>query len=143
MDLIQTALNRGINVTEASFSCSLEASCWLTISLKCYVDALGPAPQWQARLTAIFPTIKFTVCPKADSLFKIVGAASIVAKVTRDRYVHGWVDPEDVVHGFVSSTDRKPGAHLLEQSYRYQVTRRRGSYKRQRLSIRSEDPSIS
>ncbi|OXB35382.1 ribonuclease HII [Cryptococcus neoformans] len=81
VDLIQTALNRGINVTE------------------CYVDALGPAPQWQARLTAIFPTIKFTVCPKADSLFKIVGAASIVAKVTRDRYVHGWVDPEDVVHG--------------------------------------------
>ncbi|EAL19140.1 hypothetical protein CNBH2390 [Cryptococcus deneoformans B-3501A] len=96
--LIQAALNRGINVTEASFSCSLAASCWLTICLKCYVDALGPAPQWQARLTAIFPTIKFTVCPKADSLFKIVGAASIVAKVTRDRYVHGWVDPEDVIH---------------------------------------------
>ncbi|KGB76916.1 ribonuclease HII [Cryptococcus deuterogattii 99/473] len=84
--LIQAALNRGINVIE------------------CYVDALGPAPQWQARLTAIFPTIKFTVCPKADSLFKIVGAASIVAKVTRDRYVHGWVDPEDVVH---RATDAK------------------------------------
>lgn len=82
--------------------------------LECYVDALGPAPQWQARLTAIFPTIKFTVCPKADSLFKIVGAASIVAKVTRDRYVHGWVDPEDVVHRFVYSTDRNTGTHLLE-----------------------------
>lgn len=26
-------------------------------------------------------TIAFTVCPKADSLFKIVGAASIAAKV--------------------------------------------------------------
>lgn len=56
---------------------------------------MGPSPQWQARLSAIFPTIAFTVCPKADSLFKIVGAASIIAKVTRDRYVHSWVDPED------------------------------------------------
>ncbi|WVR07635.1 ribonuclease HII [Kwoniella sp. DSM 27419] len=76
--LIKSALDRGINVKE------------------CYVDALGPAPQWQARLSQIFPSIAFTVCPKADSLFKIVGAASIIAKVTRDRYVHGWVDPEDV-----------------------------------------------
>ncbi|WWD03694.1 ribonuclease HII [Kwoniella europaea PYCC6329] len=76
--LIKAALDRGVNVKE------------------CYVDALGPAPQWQARLSAIFPTIEFTVCPKADSLFKIVGAASIVAKVTRDRYVHNWIDYEDV-----------------------------------------------
>ncbi|ORX40519.1 putative ribonuclease HI large subunit [Kockovaella imperatae] len=74
--LIRSALERNINVVE------------------CYVDALGPSPQWQARLSEIFPTIKFTVCPKADSIYKIVGAASIVAKVTRDRYVHHWVDPE-------------------------------------------------
>lgn len=75
--LIQSALDRRIPLVE------------------CYVDALGPAPQWQARLSAIFPTVKFTVCPKADSLFKIVGAASIVAKVTRDRYIEGWRDWED------------------------------------------------
>lgn len=49
---------------------------------------------WQDKLSAEFPTIKFLVCPKADSLFKIVGAASIVAKVTRDRYIEHWVDVE-------------------------------------------------
>jgi ribonuclease H2 subunit A len=51
---------------------------------------------WQARLSATFSGIKFTVCPKADSLFKIVGAASIIAKVTRDRYIENWRDPEDI-----------------------------------------------
>ncbi|KAK4685520.1 ribonuclease H2 subunit A, partial [Tremellales sp. Uapishka_1] len=70
--LIQGALDRNIHITE------------------CFVDALGPAPQWQARLSVLFPTITFTVCPKADSLFKIVSAASIIAKVTRDRYLHHW-----------------------------------------------------
>ncbi|KAK6909366.1 hypothetical protein I203_103383 [Kwoniella mangroviensis CBS 8507] len=96
--LIKAALDRGVNVKE------------------CYVDALGPAPQWQARLTAIFPTIRFTVCPKADSLFKIVGAASIVAKVTRDRYVHNWTDYEDVgVDGSIPVKTIKEGGEEEEE----------------------------
>jgi ribonuclease H2 subunit A len=101
--LIQSALDRRIPLVE------------------CYVDALGPAPQWQARLSAIFPTVKFTVCPKADSLFKIVGAASIIAKVTRDRYIEGWRDVEDgdkevedVIRGSGYPSDPKTQAYLKD-----------------------------
>jgi ribonuclease H2 subunit A len=35
------------------------------------------------------------VTPKADSKFKIVGAASVAAKVTRDAWVEGWLFEED------------------------------------------------
>lgn len=109
ISLIQSALDRRIPLVE------------------CYVDALGPAPQWQARLSAIFPSVKFTVCAKADSLFKIVGAGSIIAKVTRDRYIEGWRDVEDsnaggedikmdeeVVRGSGYPSDPKTQAYLKD-----------------------------
>ncbi|CAK0755728.1 hypothetical protein CVIRNUC_002397 [Coccomyxa viridis] len=50
-----------------------------------YVDTVGDAGRHQARLTERYPDIKFTVCPKADAIYPIVSAASIVAKVTRDK----------------------------------------------------------
>lgn len=59
-----------------------------------YVDALGPTKAWEANLSAQFPGINFTVTAKADSKFKIVGAASVAAKVTRDAWIEGWVFEE-------------------------------------------------
>jgi ribonuclease H2 subunit A len=56
--------------------------------------------------------IKFTVCPKADSLFKIVGAASIVAKVTRDRYIEGWEGGVEMGSGYPS--DPRTQAYLKD-----------------------------
>lgn len=67
--LIQGALDQGVNVAA------------------CFVDTVGDAGRWREKLIEAFPFIEFTVCPKADALYPIVSAASIVAKVTRDRDV--------------------------------------------------------
>ncbi|KAG8876272.1 Cullin-3 [Tulasnella sp. 332] len=72
--LIQTVIDKGIDISEL------------------YVDALGPIAVWEKALREKFPTIpEITVCAKADSKFKIVGAASIAAKTTRDAWLDGWV----------------------------------------------------
>lgn len=65
-ELIASILTEGISIREA------------------FVDTLGKAEKYEATLTNKFPGLKFTVRSKADSLYPVVGAASIVAKVIRD-----------------------------------------------------------
>ncbi|BGP19115.1 hypothetical protein JCM10213_008038 [Rhodosporidiobolus nylandii] len=76
INLIREVLEKGYNLKE------------------CYVDTVGPAADYQAKLSGFFPTVSFTVTSKADALFPIVSAASIVAKVTRDRILEDWTFAE-------------------------------------------------
>ncbi|CAM9541320.1 unnamed protein product [Ectocarpus sp. 8 AP-2014] len=72
-ELIRAVQARGVKVTQV------------------YVDTVGDPAFYQSKLEKEFGKgIKFVVAKKADSLYKTVSAASIVAKVTRDRIVGGW-----------------------------------------------------
>jgi ribonuclease H2 subunit A len=64
--LIKEVLAQGINVKEI------------------YIDTIGKPEVYQKKLERIWPTIRITVAKKADSLYPVVSAASVCAKVTRD-----------------------------------------------------------
>ena len=66
IDLIKGVLAQGVNVKEI------------------YIDTIGRPEIYQKKLERIWPTISITVAKKADSLYPVVSAASVCAKVTRD-----------------------------------------------------------
>lgn len=52
-----------------------------------YIDLVGPESQYAAYIRELMPSIALTICAKADAKYPITGAASIVAKVIRDRNI--------------------------------------------------------
>ena len=73
-----------------------------------YVDALGQPQKYEQYLKHLFPNVeKIDVRAKADSIFKIVGAASIAAKVTRDAWVDNWAWEEDYKPSSIAPVDSK------------------------------------
>lgn len=73
IEMIKRVIEQGVNVAEI------------------YVDAVGNCEWYENRLSKIFPHAQVTVRAKADAIYKVVGAASIYAKVTRDRALKDWV----------------------------------------------------
>lgn len=55
-----------------------------------FIDTVGPPIKYKEKLQKFFPGINFTVTEKADSKYPIVSAASVCAKVMRDRIVNKW-----------------------------------------------------
>jgi ribonuclease H2 subunit A len=72
INLIKKVLEQGINIEQI------------------YVDTVGPPDKYQIKLKEIFPGIQITVAKKADSIYPIVSAASICAKVIRDDILSNW-----------------------------------------------------
>ncbi|KAK4764826.1 hypothetical protein SAY86_025916 [Trapa natans] len=91
MGLVSRVLGMGVLLTEV------------------YVDTVGDAEKYQCKLSERFPSIKFVVAKKADSLYPVVSGASIVAKVTRDRAVRNWVFSETAENMHCSFGSGYPG----------------------------------
>ena len=89
--LIQGVIDSGVNLKEV------------------YVDTVGPPDKYQDKLKGIFPDLNITVAKKADSLYPIVSAASICAKVARDWAVQRWKFEEGVVEADTAYGSGYPG----------------------------------
>lgn len=78
-----------------------------------FVDTVGPADKYQAKLENIFPNLKIKVSNKADSLYKIVSVASICAKVIRDHAIKNWNFIENVPFSEVDYGSGYPSGMMI------------------------------
>ncbi|KAF2243196.1 ribonuclease HI large subunit [Trematosphaeria pertusa] len=73
--LIKDVMAKGVNVKEI------------------YIDTIGRPEVYQKKLERIWPTVRITVAKKADSLYPVVSAASVCAKVSRDAALEVCYEP--------------------------------------------------
>uniref|UniRef100_A0A0G4HZ33 Ribonuclease n=1 Tax=Chromera velia CCMP2878 TaxID=1169474 RepID=A0A0G4HZ33_9ALVE len=58
-----------------------------------FIDTVGNAEHYRAKLSRRFPHLDIVVAEKADSTYPVVGAASILAKVSRDKILQTSIVP--------------------------------------------------
>lgn len=84
-----------------------------------FVDTLGKPEKYTERLEERFPLLKgkFTVKSKADSLFPVVGAASIVAKVIRDHVLTEMVRESSIAATATATATTATTIHPIPSGY--------------------------
>lgn len=91
MNLITQAIDKEVNVKKVFLMfLKFSKSFYNSAFLKVFLDTVGPADKYKEKLERNFPDLEFVVSKKADSLYTVVSAASICAKVIRDRIVSNW-----------------------------------------------------
>ncbi|PWN24200.1 ribonuclease HII, partial [Microstroma glucosiphilum] len=116
--LIHSILSSGVDISEI------------------FVDTVGDPATYCKTLKSFFPQAKYkhiewTVTSKADAIYPIVGAASIAAKVTRDRWVEDWRYAESVGdQSTAGETQAGPSTSALEETAPASPTK--GSKKRKK-----------
>jgi ribonuclease H2 subunit A len=116
--LIHSILSSGVDISEI------------------FVDTVGDPATYCKTLKSFFPQAKYkhiewTVTSKADAIYPIVGAASIAAKVTRDRWVEDWRYAENVGDQSTSgSAERSIATAAVEETAPASPTK--GSKKRKK-----------
>lgn len=106
MGLVRRVLSLGVLLTEV------------------YVDTVGDPEKYRIKLAERFPSIKFVVAKKADSLYPVVSGASIVAKVTRDRTLKNWTFDETAANmhtTFGSGYPGDPGTKTWLEDHQHNV----------------------
>jgi ribonuclease H2 subunit A len=80
--------NVNLNTLSHSAAAAIIAHVLYTLKLDVvhvYVDTVGSAAKYADLLRSSFPSLRVTVESKADAKYRVVSAASVVAKVVRDR----------------------------------------------------------
>ncbi|CAL5407107.1 unnamed protein product [Camellia sinensis] len=89
MGLVSRVLNMGVLLTEFGLDQVMGNLCLEVLQV--YVDIVGDPEKYRIRLFERFPSIKFVVAKKADSLYPVVKWSKHCCKVTRDQALSDWV----------------------------------------------------
>ena len=92
--MIGLVVDQGVNVTQV------------------FVDTVGDPEKYANKIRHRYSKLKVTVSKKADSLYPIVSASSICAKVIRDQIVQTWKFSEfDEEKNVIQYGSGYPGGH--------------------------------